>query len=169
QSSSDKPCTKRVCLNPSEERTCKTEDLSFCSFLKKLWEICRSDQFQSIWWGDDGNCVVIEGNTFRKEVLARRGPLQIFKTNSMKTFIHQLRLHGFCQTEGNSASLGESQEEASARSPFGKLLSYRNAYFKRDYPHLLRGCEQSAGVKKRAPAALSLDLDLKEGSSRRTP
>ncbi|KAM7119522.1 uncharacterized protein J5F26_003668 [Ciconia maguari] len=38
---------------------------------------------------------------FKKEVLGRRGPLQIFETESVKTFIYQLKLHGFSKMEGD--------------------------------------------------------------------
>lgn len=49
------------------------------------------------------------------------------------------------------------------------LLFYYNSYFKWDYLHLLWPCKQSAGVKTTAPAALSLDPDLKKGCLRKSP
>ncbi|KFV18192.1 hypothetical protein N340_02516, partial [Tauraco erythrolophus] len=49
------------------------------------------------------------------------------------------------------------------------LLFYYNPYFKRDYPHPLQTCKPSAVVKRTAPAAFSLDLDLKKGCLRRSP
>ncbi|NWY48863.1 HSFX1 protein, partial [Sylvia atricapilla] len=35
----------------------------------KLWNILSSQSFELIWWGNDGNCVVIGEKLFRKEVL----------------------------------------------------------------------------------------------------
>uniref|UniRef100_A0A8C0FWV2 HSF-type DNA-binding domain-containing protein n=1 Tax=Bubo bubo TaxID=30461 RepID=A0A8C0FWV2_BUBBB len=40
-------------------------------FLQKLWKVVNSQRFQSIWWGDDGNCIVIAKKLFRTEVLGR--------------------------------------------------------------------------------------------------
>ncbi|XP_064507323.1 heat shock transcription factor, Y-linked-like, partial [Pseudopipra pipra] len=99
-----------------------------------------------------------------------------------KVFIHKLSIHGFCKIEGNSpipASPDKLQALPAADSVFDKVqqslckstrvlsLSYYNPCFKRAYPHLL--CKQSAGVKNTAPAALSLDPNLKEGCQRRSP
>ncbi|NWT53856.1 HSFX1 protein, partial [Erythrocercus mccallii] len=36
------------------------------SFLKKIWEMLSSQSFESIWWGNNGNCAVIGGKLFRK-------------------------------------------------------------------------------------------------------
>ncbi|NXV98540.1 HSFY1 protein, partial [Calonectris borealis] len=107
-----------------EEIGANTNQSSACSFLKKLWKIVGSHRFQSIWWGDDGNCVVIAEKLFRKEVLGRRGPLKIFETESMRGFVLQLDLHGFCKMEGasfSSASIEELQAPAAAGSALGKV------------------------------------------------
>ncbi|NXI69739.1 HSFY1 protein, partial [Anseranas semipalmata] len=172
QGSCDESCTKRVRLNISEESSGKADNLTSRSFLKKLWEIVGSNRFQSIWWGDNGNCVVIVEKIFKTELLARRGPLQIFEIDNMKTFICQLHLHGFCKMQWDlprSASCDEFLANEGAVSAFSKLLFYHHPYFKRDYPHLLRRCKRSTGVKNRVPAAFSLDLALKEGHLRRNP
>lgn len=61
---------------------------------------------------------------FKKEVLGRRESLQIFETDSMKTFICQLNPHGFSKMEGDSpvsASSDELQALAAAGSTFGKV------------------------------------------------
>ncbi|XP_009956304.1 PREDICTED: heat shock transcription factor, Y-linked-like [Leptosomus discolor] len=82
-------------FNILEESSGKVNDFSSRSFLKELWKIFGSYWFQSIWWGDAGNCVLIaEKKIFKREVPGRREPLHIFETNSTKTFIHQFNLHG---------------------------------------------------------------------------
>ncbi|NWY50349.1 HSFY1 protein, partial [Chionis minor] len=106
-------------------KTCeKPSQPSASSFLLKLWKIVGSHHFQSIWWGDDGNCIVIAEELFTKEVLERRGPLKIFETTSMRRFIAQLRLHGFCKMEEDSrisATIKELQAIAAAGSALGKV------------------------------------------------
>ncbi|NXT01872.1 HSFY1 protein, partial [Jacana jacana] len=92
------------------------------SFLYNLWQ--SSHDFQSIWWDDDGNCVVIAEKLFREEVLGRRGPLKIFETTSMRGFMFQLNLHGFCRMEGESfisISIKELQAVAAAGAALGKV------------------------------------------------
>ncbi|NXN56187.1 HSFY1 protein, partial [Rynchops niger] len=94
------------------------------SFLYKLWKIVGSPDFQSIWWGDNGNCVVIAEKLFRKEVLGRSGPLKVFETTSMRDFVLQLKLHGFCKMEGDSLisiSIEELQAVAAAGAALGKV------------------------------------------------
>ncbi|KAM6371080.1 uncharacterized protein J5M81_013333 [Pluvialis apricaria] len=150
----------------------KTSQSSARSFLYKLWEIVGSHRFQSIWWGDDGNCIVIAEKHFRKEVLGRSGPLKIFDTTSMRGFILQLNLHGFCKMEGDfftSTSFRELQALAAAGSPLGKLLFYYNPFFRRDYPNLLRMFTHSAGERKTAPAASPLGPTGKEDHPRKRP
>ncbi|XP_035178442.1 heat shock transcription factor, Y-linked-like [Oxyura jamaicensis] len=169
EGSRGEPCTKRVHLHFSEESSGKANDLSPQSFLKTLWEIAGSNRFQSLWWGDDGNCIVIAEKLFKRELLTRRGPLKTFEIDSMKTFIHQLHLHGFCKMQWDltrSSSYDEFLADKEAISAFNKLLFYHNPYFKRDYPHLLRRCKQSTSLKK---AAFSLEPALKEGRLRRNP
>lgn len=85
-------------------------DLMSLTFPKKLWKIVESDQFASIRWDDGGNCVVIDEESFKKEVLERRGPSRIFETDCMKSFIRQLNLYGFSKIRQDfqrSASLSE--------------------------------------------------------------
>ncbi|NXN76977.1 HSFY1 protein, partial [Himantopus himantopus] len=102
----------------------KTSQASARSFLYKLWEIVGSQRFQSVWWGDDGNCIVIAEKLFKKEVLGRSGPLKIFDTTSMRGFVLQLNLHGFCRMEGDSlisTSIKELQALAAAGSALGRV------------------------------------------------
>ncbi|NXS42634.1 HSFY1 protein, partial [Balaeniceps rex] len=111
-----------ICYHFWEETSANTNQASARLFLKKLWKIVSSHRFQSIWWGDDGNCIIITEKLFRKEVLGRRGPLRVFETKSMRGFILQLNLHGFCRMEGDSlipASIEELQ--AVAGSALGKV------------------------------------------------
>ncbi|NXH41113.1 HSFX1 protein, partial [Dicaeum eximium] len=95
------------------------------SFLEKLWEILSSQSFESIWWGNDGNCVVIGEKLFRKEVLGRRGTQKIFEMESMRGFLLQLMFHGFHRMEGDSpllTSIEELRAVAAAGSALGKVL-----------------------------------------------
>ncbi|NXS77166.1 HSFY1 protein, partial [Pandion haliaetus] len=108
----------------SDESFANTSQSSACAFLKKLWKIVSSHCFQSIWWGDNGNCVVIAEKLFRKQVLGRRGPLKIFETESMSGLVLQLNLHGFYKMEGDSliaASIEEMPAVAAAGSALGKV------------------------------------------------
>lgn len=94
------------------------------SFLEKLWEILNSQSFESIWWGNDGNCIVIGEKLFRKEVLGRRGPQKIFEMESMRGFLLQLMFHGFRRMEGDSpllTSMEELRAVAAAGSALGKV------------------------------------------------
>lgn len=94
QGSQEESCAKRQRLNLSTKGSCKARDSS-CFFLRKLREIVESDCFQSIWWGDDENSIVIEETLFRTEVLGRTGPLHNLNIGCMKAFVRQLHLHGF--------------------------------------------------------------------------
>ncbi|NXO09686.1 HSFY1 protein, partial [Oriolus oriolus] len=94
------------------------------SFLEKLGEILSSQSFESVWWGNDGNCIVIGEKLFRKEVLGRRGPQKIFETESMRGFLLQLMFHGFRRMEGDSpllTSMEELRAVAAAGSVLGKV------------------------------------------------
>lgn len=93
-------------------------------FLEKLWEILSSQSFESIWWGNDGNCIVIGEKLFRKEVLGRRGPQNIFEMESMRGFLLQLMFHGFHRMEGDCpllTSMEELRAIAAAGSALGKV------------------------------------------------
>ncbi|XP_027570445.2 heat shock transcription factor, X-linked-like [Pipra filicauda] len=125
------------------------------SFLETLWEILSSQSFESIWWGNDGNCIVIGEKLFRKEVLGRRGPRKIFETESMRGFLLQLMFHGFRRMEGDSpllTSMEELRAVAAAGSELGKLLFYSNPHFTRDDPSCHRRGVESAGESLIPPA-----------------
>ncbi|KAK4824423.1 hypothetical protein QYF61_014757 [Mycteria americana] len=79
-----------------------------------------------------------------------------------------------CRRAAGDAALTSIMEKKASKcshcEPWAiKLLFYYNPYFKRDYPHMLQTGKQSAGVKNTAPAAFSLDPDLKKGCLRRSP
>ncbi|NWS42799.1 HSFY1 protein, partial [Probosciger aterrimus] len=106
------------------EISAKTNPSSASSFLRRLWKTVGSHHFKSVWWADDGNCIVIEEKLFREEVLERSGPQKIFETKSMRGFILQLNLHSFCKMEGDSlitTAIEELQELAEAGSSLGKV------------------------------------------------
>ncbi|CAM5140960.1 unnamed protein product [Eretmochelys imbricata] len=164
QALNDGPWVKRPRLLCDDS---STEDNDFLSltFPKKLWKIVESDQFKSLWWDDDGNCVVIDEELFKKEVLERRGPLRIFETDCMKSFIRQLNLYGFSKMRQDfqrSASLAEFLAEEKAASAFSKLQFYHNPNFKRGSPHLLVRCKRRVGIKNTPPVAFSLDEEFSE-------
>ncbi|NXF31887.1 HSFY1 protein, partial [Nyctibius bracteatus] len=120
----EESCTPTTRYHFYEEIYASSSQSSACSFLKKLRRIVGSCHFHSIQWGDDGYCVVITEKLFRKEVLGRREHLKIFPTESMRGFIQQLKLHGFCKMEGDSfisVSIKEVQALAAAGSALGKV------------------------------------------------
>lgn len=76
------------------------------------------------WKRNSGKLLAAVKKFFRREVLGWRGHMQIFETNSTKTFIHKLSIHGFSKIEGNSpisASPDKLQALAAADSAFGKV------------------------------------------------
>ncbi|XP_060105618.1 heat shock transcription factor, Y-linked-like [Heteronotia binoei] len=161
----DGPWVKRPRLTLSEDNSVEDNDFLSLTFPKKLWKIVESDQFKSLWWDDDGNCVVIDEELFKKEVLERKGPLRIFETDCMKSFIRQLNLYGFSkmrQSFQRSASLVEFLAEEKAAYAFSKLQFYHNPNFKRGCPHLLARCKRRVGIKNTPPVAFSLEQDYSE-------
>ncbi|NXL12827.1 HSFY1 protein, partial [Mesembrinibis cayennensis] len=109
---------------PFSESCANTNQASARPFLENLWRIVGSRRFQSIWWGNDGKCVIIAEKLFSEEVLGRRGPLRLFEVESMGGFILQLNLHGFCEMKGDSllsASIEELRAVAAAGSALGKV------------------------------------------------
>ncbi|NXC42403.1 HSFY1 protein, partial [Penelope pileata] len=115
------------------------------SFPKKLWLLVESNEFKTIWWGDGGKCIVMDEEMFKVEVLGGEGPLKVFQTESMKTFVRQLNLYGFTKLQGHlerSPSLPEFLAEEEAFAANRKLLFYFNPYFRRDCPQLLDYCKR---------------------------
>ncbi|KAK1346514.1 hypothetical protein QTO34_000370 [Cnephaeus nilssonii] len=79
----------------------------------------EDDAFSSVLWNDDGDTMIIEENLFQREILCRRGEEQIFESNSLKSFIYLLNLHGFSKIRSGDSSI------------------YQNSNFQRDKPWLL--------------------------------
>lgn len=124
QALNDGPWIKRQRLNVCDDGPTEDNDFLSLTFPNKLWKIVESDQFKSIWWDHGGNCVVIDEELFKKEVLERRGPLRIFETDCMKSFIRQLNLYGFSKMRQDfqrSASLAEFLAEEKAASALSKV------------------------------------------------
>lgn len=127
QALSDGPWAKRPRLSLCEEAGLEDNDFLSLTFPKKLWKIVESDQFKSLWWDDEGSCVVIDEELFKKEVLERKGPMRIFETDCMKSFIRQLNLYGFSKMRQNfqrSASLVEFLAEEKAAYAFSKVRPF---------------------------------------------
>ncbi|KFP64876.1 Heat shock transcription factor, Y-linked, partial [Cariama cristata] len=129
-------------------------------FPQKLWKMVEGNQFRSIWWSAGGKCVAIYEELFKEEVLGREGPLRVFGTQNMKSFLRQLNAYGFTKLPKDfqrSASLPEFLAEEAAASAHSKILYYYNPYFNREHPDLLQRCRRSVGLKRRAPDAPEVD------------
>ncbi|KAF1496612.1 Heat shock transcription factor, Y-linked, partial [Megadyptes antipodes antipodes] len=179
QTLTKQPWSKREHLNSSEESSSKGDASTCLSFLKKLWGTVESDRFESIWWGDNGKCVVIHEELFEEEVLARRGRLRIFQSESMKSFIHHLHLYRFTRKLWDFPKLGSRNDllaEETAREVVATLFLcifefhfYDNPNFRRHFPHLLMKYKQRFGPKNQTPAGFSLDMDLHARRQKRKP
>lgn len=75
------------------------------SFPRKLWRIVEDDAFRSVCWNDDGDTVIIQQNLLQREILCLRGKEQIFESNSLKSFIRLLNLHGFSRIRPGDSSV----------------------------------------------------------------
>jgi hypothetical protein len=71
--------------------------------------IAENEAFASVCWNDDGNNVIIDVDLFQREILNRSGAERIVETDSLKTFICQLNLHGFSKVCPNDSAT-QSQE-----------------------------------------------------------
>ena len=123
QRGSDGHKTKRV-PPVSNKSPGKAKELSSLCFPQKLWKMVESDQFRSIWWTEGGKCVAINEELFKEEVLGRAGPLRVFATQSMKSFLRQLNLYGFAKMHRDfqrSASLPEFLAEEAAASAHSQV------------------------------------------------
>lgn len=90
---------------------------------------------------------MIAERLFREEVLARRGPLKIFETESMRGFLLQLNLYGFCKMERDSlisASIDELRAVAAAGSALGKVRRFLRT---RNSPRDILGGEGHVQIK----------------------
>ena len=75
------------------------------SFPRKFWRIVGDDAFRSVRWNDDGDTVIIEEKLFQREILCLRGKEKIFESNSLKSFIRLLNLHGFSKIRPGDTSV----------------------------------------------------------------
>ncbi|XP_043753428.1 heat shock transcription factor, X-linked member 3-like [Cervus elaphus] len=103
------------------------------SFPRKLWMIMEDAAFTSVHCSDKGDTVVIEANLFQTAVLQLRGADQIFKTDSIKSFIREMNLYGFSKICPSRCSAGKK-----------KLMIYRNFNFQRDKLLLLQNIRRKA-------------------------
>ncbi|XP_009470594.1 PREDICTED: heat shock transcription factor, Y-linked-like [Nipponia nippon] len=166
QTSAKRPQSKRERLSSSEESSSDT--WTRLSFLKKLWDIVESHQFESIWWGDNGKCVVIHEELFKDEVLARRGYLRIFESETMRSFTHRLHLYGFARKLCDFPKSG-SHDDLLAEETAGEFHFYYNPNFRRHCLHLLVKCKRSSSPKNQTPAGFSPDTDLHARRRKRKP
>ncbi|XP_043830645.1 heat shock transcription factor, Y-linked-like [Dromiciops gliroides] len=163
QALTERPLIKRPRFTLCDVGSVEENDFLSLTFPKKLWKIVESEQFKSIWWDNDGTCVVIDEELFKKEVLERKGPFRIFETDCMKSFIRQLNLYGFSKMRQDfqrSASLADFLAEEKEVSVLNKLQFYHNPNFKRGYPHLLVRMKRRVGIKNASPVPFSLDQDF---------
>ncbi|XP_074248561.1 heat shock transcription factor, Y-linked-like [Saimiri boliviensis] len=99
-----------VCVSELDKRY----DFISQTFPRKLWKIVESDQFKSISWDEDGTCIVIHEELFKKEILERKDPYRIFKAESIKSLVRPFNLYGFSKIQQNfqrSAFLADFLEE----------------------------------------------------------
>ncbi|XP_025229297.1 heat shock transcription factor, X-linked member 3 [Theropithecus gelada] len=131
---------------PEDRNQCvvNTEDnqnLFRLSFPRKLWMIVEEETFKSVSWNDDGDAVIIEKDLFQREVLQRRGAERIFETDSLKSFIRQLNLYGFCKTRPSNSPGNK------------KMMIYHNSNFQRDKPRLLENIQRKDDLRNTAQQA----------------
>ncbi|XP_074248562.1 heat shock transcription factor, Y-linked-like [Saimiri boliviensis] len=128
----------------------KGNDFISQTFPRKLWKIVESDQFKCISWNEDGTCIVIHEELFKKEILERKDPYRIFKAESIKSLVRQLNLYGFSKIRQNfqrSAFLADFLEEEKEVPIVSKLKVYCNPNFRRGYPQLLVKMKRRIGIR----------------------
>ncbi|KAK1346516.1 hypothetical protein QTO34_000372 [Cnephaeus nilssonii] len=133
------------------------------SFPRKLWRIVEDDAFMSVHWNDDGDTVIIEENLFQREILCRRGEEQIFESNSLKSFIYLLNLHGFIKIRPGDSSVCSAEN---------KIMIYQNSNFQRDKPWLLKNIKAQGNQVTHVcpgPSATPSTRKKKMASTRHSP
>nr|KAF6435858.1 hypothetical protein HJG63_012576 [Rousettus aegyptiacus] len=150
----------------------RNSPLLWLPFTRKLWMIVEDDAFTSVSWNDAGDTVVIKEDLFQSEVLCRRGAEKIFETNSLKSFICLLNLHGFSKIHPRDPSVYHSVND--------RIMIFRNANFQRNKPQLIDNMKRkghltitdwpgiSSTPKKKkqvvAPTRRSLRIQLRQRS-----
>ncbi|XP_016069410.1 PREDICTED: heat shock transcription factor, X-linked-like [Miniopterus natalensis] len=119
------------------------------SFPRKFWRIVEDDAFTSVCWNVDGDTVIIEEDLFQREVLCRRGKEQIFESDSLKTFISLLNLHGFSKI---------CPADSSVCSPGDNMMIYRHCNFQRDKPWLIENIKTKGNLMTHACPGTSTTL-----------
>ncbi|XP_021248058.1 heat shock transcription factor, X-linked-like [Numida meleagris] len=149
--------TKGLPCSSSEESAGQARVFSSLGFPQKLWVLVESDQVKSIQWGHRGNCIIIQEEMFKVEVLAREAPVRAFGSTSMKSFVRQLNLYGFTKVPWHleRSSIPKFLAEGEVFAAHRKLLLYSNPHFRRDYPQLLEHCKRRVAPKRRDVAAPS--------------
>lgn len=147
--------TKGLPSSSSEESASLASVFSCLSFPQKLWVLVESDQVKSIQWGHGGNCIVIQEEMFKVEVLAREAPARAFESTCMKSFVRQLNLYGFTKVPQHleRSFLPQFLAEGEAFAAHRKLLLYSSPHFRKDYPQLLGHCKRRVAHKRRPMAA----------------
>ncbi|NP_001412298.1 heat shock transcription factor, Y-linked-like [Gorilla gorilla gorilla] len=148
-----------VCVSEPD----KDDDFLSLNFPRKLWKIVESDQFKSISWDENGTCIVINEELFKKEILETKAPYRIFQTDAIKSFVRQLNLYGFSKIQRNfqrSAFLATFLAEDKESSVLSKLKLYYNPNFKRGYPQLLVRVKRRIGVKNASSISTLFNEDF---------
>ncbi|XP_069895402.1 heat shock transcription factor, X-linked member 4-like [Dipodomys merriami] len=104
-------------------------DFNGLSFPRKLWNVVECRSFNSVYWNDEGDKVVIEADYFQREILHRIGAEKIFNEDNLSSFFQQLNRHGFRKIHPYEPV---AQSHVSQR-----IMTYRNSNFQRDKPELL--------------------------------
>nr|XP_031531684.1 heat shock transcription factor, Y-linked-like [Vicugna pacos] len=139
------PCYTHCVPEPDEDN-----DFRFLTFPRKIWKMAGSDQFKSIWWGDNGSSIVIDEDVFKKEVLERKAPFRILETGSMKSLLRQLNFYGFRKMWQNfqrSACLADFLAEEKEVSVERKIQFCHIPNFKRGFPQVLVRIKRRVGIK----------------------
>uniref|UniRef100_A0A7N9C7E9 HSF-type DNA-binding domain-containing protein n=1 Tax=Macaca fascicularis TaxID=9541 RepID=A0A7N9C7E9_MACFA len=141
---------KRPCYTVCVSEPDKDNDFFSLTFPRKLWKIVESDQFKSVSWDENGTCIMINEELFKKEILERKHPYRIFQTDSIRSFVRQLNIYGFSKIRQNfqrSAFLPTFLAEEKESSVLTKLKCYYNPHFKRGCPQLLVRVKRRIDVK----------------------
>ncbi|XP_072814169.1 heat shock transcription factor, Y-linked-like isoform X2 [Vicugna pacos] len=157
QNLSEESLIKRPCYTHCVSEPDEDNDFGSLTFPRKLWKMSGSDQFKSIWWGDNGSSIVIDEVVLKKEVLEKKAPFRIFETGSMKSLLRPINFYGFRKVRQKfqrSACLVDflaEEKEASVSSKsnyFGLMLepsTFPNTYQnisanEGHFPKLQPGC-----------------------------
>ncbi|XP_054977074.1 heat shock transcription factor, X-linked member 3 [Sorex araneus] len=120
-------------------------------FPVKLWMIVEDDTIQSVNWSENGDSIIIDEELFQGEVLQRTDADRIFETDSLKTFIQLLHLHGF-----NKIGLSSSSDIPGKK----RVKVYHNPNFLKDQPDLVDNIQRKSN-RRRTPLPESTIATLK--------